>query len=171
MKRLTVKRMLAGAFLAGCVAVGPALGPALGEEFTKEHISAARAAIEGGDAVRPYDEILPVIADKTRTLFIRSNPALTKEIDEVTNAVALELASLRPDLDRTVMEIWARRFSEAELKEIAAFYSSPVGAKMAKLRPDITALSIGAAKQWGDQISTVMVARVREELKKRGHAF
>ncbi len=166
MKRVTMKRMLAGAILAGCVAAGSA---ATAQEFTDSHIAAAKAAIVGSNSIRAYDEILPVIADKTRTLFIRSNPTLSEEIDEVTNAVALELVNQRAELDRTVMEIWAVRFSEEELKAIAAFYSSPVGAKLAELRPEMNALSIGAAKQWGDALSTVMVSRVREELKKRGH--
>ncbi|AXS40307.1 DUF2059 domain-containing protein [Breoghania sp. L-A4] len=168
MKRVTMKRILAGVILAGCVATGPA---AAAEDFTESHINAARAAIISSNSIRAYDEILPVIADKTRTLFIRSNPALTKEIDEVTNAVALDLVSKRAELDTTVMEIWAVRFSEEELKAIAAFYTSPVGAKLAELRPEMNALSIGAAKQWGDALSTVMVGRVRDELKKRGHNF
>ena len=105
------------------------------ETFTKEHLHAARAAIEGGNAFRSFDDILPVIADKTRTLFIRTNPSATKVIDEVTNEVALKLANRRPELDRTIMEVWARRFSTEELNEIAAFYQSPVGKKFAKLGP------------------------------------
>lgn len=168
MKRLTIARLVAGAFLAGTVAAGPALAA---DEFTESHIAAAREAVTTGNNVRPFDEILPVIAEQTSTVFIRTNPALATEITEVTNAVALDLANLRPELDRTIIEIWARRFTEAELKEIAAFYKSDVGAKLAKLRPDITALSIGAAKQWQDQLSTVMFTRVREELKKRGYTF
>ena len=141
------------------------------QEFTKEHLAAARAAIEGGNAFRSFDDILPVIADKTRTLFIRTNPSATQVIDEVTNEVALKLANRRPELDHTIMEVWARRFTTEELKEIAAFYQSPVGKKFAKLGPELTALSIGAAKQWGDVISTEMVTRVREELNKRGYEF
>lgn len=167
MKRLTIGRMISGVVLAGCIAVAPARA----QEIAESHMTAAKAAIDGANAFRAFDEILPVIADKTRTLFIRTNPALTKEIDEVTNAVALELANLRPELDKTIMAIWARRFSEEELKQIAAFYQSEVGKKLATVEPEINALSIGAAKQWGDQLSTVMVARVREELKKRGFEF
>ncbi|MDJ0932712.1 DUF2059 domain-containing protein [Breoghania sp.] len=141
------------------------------ENFSKEHLAAARAAIEGGNAFRSFDDILPVIADKTRTLFIRTNPSATKVIDEVTNEVALKLANRRPELDHTIMKVWARRFTTEELKEIATFYRSPVGKKFADLGPELTALSIGAAKQWGDVISTEMVTRVREELNKRGYKF
>lgn len=141
------------------------------ETYTKEHLAAARAAIEGGNAFRSFDDILPVIADKTRTLFIRTNPSATAVIDEVTNEIALQLANRRPELDQTIMKVWARRFSTEELNEIAEFYRSPVGKKFAELGPELTALSIGAAKQWGDVISTEMVTRVREELNKRGYQF
>ncbi|WP_319774171.1 DUF2059 domain-containing protein [Breoghania sp.] len=175
---------LTGGLAVVTLATGLALtGPAMvlaqtagqnggGEEtFTKEHLAAARAAIEGGNAFRSFDDILPVIADKTRTLFIRTNPSATAVIDEVTNEVALQLANRRPELDKTIMEVWARRFTTEELNEIAEFYRSPVGSKFAKLGPELTALSIGAAKQWGDIISTEMVTRVREELNKRGYQF
>lgn len=159
---------LAGIAFAACLVLQPAIAQ---EEFTAEHLKAARAAIDGGNAFRSFDDMLPVIADKTRTLFIRSNPSASAVIDEVTNEVALKLADRRPELDKTIMEVWARRFTTEELNEIANFYSTPLGKKFAELGPELTALSIGAAKQWGDVIATEMVTQVREELNKRGYQF
>ena len=60
-----------------------------------------------------------------------------------------------------------RAASIEELNQLAEFYKSPLGQKYSKVEPELRALSIGAAKQWGDAISTEMVTLVREELNKR----
>eukprot|EP00873_Tetraselmis_striata_P021485 jgi/Tetstr1/441749/TSEL_029970.t1 len=150
-------------FLLAAVAV-----PATAQEsISDEHIAAARETVLAANAIRAFDNVLPLMADRTRTLFIQSNPANTSEIDAVVNEVALKLAERRPELNRVVYEVWARRFTIEELNQLAEFYKSPLGQKYSKVEPELRALSIGAAKQWGDAISTEMVTLVREELNKR----
>lgn len=139
------------------------------DQIPRSHMALAQEAIELSRASAGFDDILPLVAEQTKSLFIRSNPALTSEIEEVTDTIALELARKRADLDITIQGVWARRFSEAELSEIIAFYKTPVGTKLADLSPEMLALSVGAAKQWSDELSTTLVTRVREEMQKRGH--
>lgn len=139
------------------------------EKFSKEHLEAARAAIAASKALSSFNNILPLMAEQTKALFIRTHPALKDEIEEVTSSIALELAKKRVALDHVIVGVWARRFTQKELEEILAFYQSDVGRKLANLSPQLAALSIGAAKKWGDEISIEMVTRVREEMLKRGH--
>ncbi|GGB42516.1 hypothetical protein GCM10011316_13020 [Roseibium aquae] len=134
------------------------------EELSESHIEAARAVVQEAQALDTFDNILPLMAEQTRTLFIQSDPARTQEIEMVTNEVALEMAKRRSELNRIVYEVWARRFSEEELRQLAEFYRSPLGKKLSENGPTITALSVGAARQWQDAMSTEMVALVRERL-------
>lgn len=140
------------------------------ETFSDEQIAAAREAVQSAQAIRAFDDVLPLMAERTRGLFIQNDPANTAMIDEVVTEVALKLADRRPELNRVVYEVWARRFTVEELKELAAFYNTPLGQKYSRVEPELRALSIGAAKQWGDAISTEMVTLVREELTKRQEA-
>lgn len=158
--------------LAMLAAVVAGSNPAWSQEnadIPRPHMALAQQAIEASGAAVGFDDILPLVAEQTKGLFIRSNPALTAEIEEVTDAVAFEFARKRADLDISIQGVWARRFSEAELSEIIAFYKSPVGSKLASLSPEMLALSVGAAKQWSDELSVTLVTRVREEMQKRGH--
>ncbi len=158
--------------LAMLAAVMAAPGSAWSQEnadIPRSHMALAQQAIELSGASAGFDDILPLVAEQTKGLFIRSNPALTSEIEDVTDTVALEFARKRADLDITIQGVWARRFSEAELGEIITFYQSPVGSKLAALSPEMLALSVGAAKQWSDELSVTLVTRVREEMQKRGH--
>ncbi len=138
------------------------------EKISDAHLAAARRAVIAAQALQSFDDILPMLAEQTKTIFVRSDPSLTSVIDDVTTDVALKLADRRPDLDHVVYEVWARRLSEDELNKIADFYESPVGQKLADLGPELTALSVGAARQWQDRMSTEMVAMVRQELEARG---
>lgn len=142
--------------------------PTQAESFTPEQLQLAQRAIAASKSNVGFDDILPLIAEQTKGLFIRSNPALAGEIETVTQEVAMQMVPTRRNLDRTIQEVWARRFTNEELEAIIAFYESTAGSKLANLSPEILALSVGAAKQWSDELATQMVTRVREEMQKRG---
>ena len=152
----------------------PAQAPATGAnaptpEFTKEHLAAAQAAIAAAKVNEGFDNVLIDVALRTKQNLVRTNPSLSNQIEEVVNKVALELAARRPELDRQVQEIWAVRFSKAELDDIAKFYNSPVGQKLNKETPGIVRFTTAAVGVWQNAISQEMINRVREEMTKRGH--
>lgn len=151
-----------------CLALLTVAAPAQ-EEVSKEHLEAAKKAVLAAKVLDTYDNMLPLIADQTRTLFVRSNPSAAAEIDEVVNEIALEMVDQRSQLNETIFKVWARRFTIEELEKIAEFYNSPVGQKFSELGQELTALSVGAGKQWSDRVSTQMVSQAREELKERGY--
>ncbi len=165
------------AAVAATVAVGGVVATSAQEQqapiqidsFTPEQLALAQRAITAAKTNVGFDDILPLLATQTKSLFIRSNPALAKDIEEVTDEVALQMVPKRRELDKTIQEVWARRFTTEELETIIAFYQSPAGTKLAELSPEILALAVGAAKQWSDEVGTLMVTRVREEMQKRGH--
>lgn len=139
------------------------------ENFSPSHLAKAQRVIELTHADEGFDDILPIVAEQTQALIIRNNPALTAEAEAVTTEKAIELAATRVELNRTVQKIWARRYSEEELDQLIAFFTSPVGEKFADLTTSIAALSVGASKQWGDRLATELLTEVREELRARGH--
>lgn len=158
--------------LAGAALVVAFLsGPAMAQEFAPTHIAAARAAIDATKSDEQFDQILVALADQARTLFQRSNPSLIAEIDEVVTDVALGLAKRRPELDRELERVWAARFTEEELKEITAFYTSPIGVKLGESLPAVLEDSIRSANIWREALSTELVSKSREALIKRGYQF
>lgn len=160
-----------GAALIAAALAGPLSVPVFAQDFTESHLAAARETIAAAKADQQFDNILIVLSDQARALFTRSNPSLVVEIDEVVGQVALELAKRRPELDRELERVWAARFSEAELKEITAFYTSPVGKKFGESMSVIVQDSVRSAGIWRDALSTELVTKAREELIKRGYQF
>lgn len=148
-----------------------AAAPTFAQDYAESHLAAARETITAARASQQFDQILPVLADQAKSLFQRSNPSLVQEIDEVVNQVALDLAKRRPELERELERVWAARFTEEELKEITAFYTSPVGMKFGQNLQTVIQDSVRSAGIWRDALSTELVTRSREELIKRGHQF
>lgn len=163
--RITSRLALLGATAA--LAIGLSTG-AMAQSYSKEHLASARAAIAAAKVTEGFDEILIGVAAQTKQLLVRRAPAASTQIEEVTNAAALELAPKRAELNQQIQEIWAGRFSKDELDEIAKFYSSPVGQKFTKEIPEIGQALGMAAQVWQKKIGDEMLAKVRAEMKKRG---
>lgn len=155
---------------AAMMAAGFISNAATAQEISESHLAAAKKVSAATKVLEPFDDILPLLAEQTRTAFVQSDPTRAEEIIEVTQQVALELAPKRAELNNRVYQAWAESFSEAELNELAAFYSTDLGQKLTQSIPAITQYSVGAAREWQDKISTEMVTRVQEELKKQNEA-
>lgn len=140
------------------------------DEIAESHLAAAKRVAEVTKVLEPFDDILPILAEQTRTAFIQAEPARAEEIIEVTQEVALQLAPTRVDLNSLVYQAWAKNFTEDELNELAVFYQTDLGQKLTSTLPVVTQLSVGAAREWQDKLSTDMVTMVQQELQKRNQA-
>lgn len=136
------------------------------DAISESHLAAAKKVAAATKVLEPFDDILPILAEQTRTAFIQADPTRAEEIIEVTQDVAIKLAAKRSELNNQVYELWAKGFTEAELNELAVFYNTELGQKLTGSIPQITATSVGAAREWQDKISTEMVTLVQEELAK-----
>ena len=64
----------------------------------------------------------------------------------------------------------ATLMTEQELKDTAAFFESPTG-KNSGAQPALGGRIAGTAEAWRQQLSTDMLARAHEEMKKKGQDF
>jgi hypothetical protein len=165
-----IRTVIAAASLAGLLAAGLA-APGVAQEISESHLAAARAAVTSARTAEGFDNVLPVIADQVQNSLIRQRPDLHAEISDAVNAVAINLAVRRADLDNDVARVWARAFTEEELATITAFYRSPAGQKLAEVGPKVLEETLGVLQGWGDRIGEELLEKSREELKNRGIEF
>lgn len=163
--RITYRLALLG---ATAVLVAGLAGGAWAEDFSKDHLAAAKAAMIASRSIEGFDDILIRTTAQTKANLVRRAPAAASKIEEVTNGVALELVARRAELDAQVEEIWAARFTKPELEEITKFYNSPVGQKFTKEIGGMSQMITIAAQVWQRKIGEEMVNKVRAEMKKRG---
>ena len=61
--------------------------------------------------------------------------------------------------------------SEKEIVELAAFFESPVGKKYVAMEPVFLQQLSDVVAPWREQLSTDILVRAREEMKKKGIEF
>jgi len=164
--RKTIAGVLVGGMLGAAAVLAPVTAPVTAQEtYSAEHLKNARDVMKALELFASFDQILPRMAEQARGLFMRNNPALAEEIEKATTKAALALIERRKDLDRTVINIWAARFSEEEIKTIATFFTSEAGKRFASQSGELLQESAVAAKQWGDTISVDIIEMVRKDLE------
>lgn len=102
--------------------------------------------------------------------------SLTQTRPELRNDLALVLSQLKPEFEKQVDEmidiaaqIYVKQMSEQDLKAAVAFFESPAGKKYVETQPAFLTEVVTAMQGWQGKISTNMMARVRQEMKKKGH--
>mgnify|MGYP004484481853 CR=1 FL=1 len=144
----TLRRGLCAAVaLAGVVAT-----PVLAQDISASHLAAAREAVDAIDTTEQFDQILPNAATQIKAELIVNNPNLQNEISNMVDDNALALASRRGDLENEIARIYAKMFTEQELREISQFYASEAGRKLIQQGPQATREMMAAADVWSNGI-------------------
>ena len=80
-----------------------------------------------------------------------------------------DLAPRFSELTDEMAKLYATHFTEAELKQLLAFYRSPIGVKLITEQPKVGEESLQFAQDWANKLSDQVTVKMRDELKKRGH--
>lgn len=161
---------LRAALLAAAISSG-ALLPATAQEVTQSHLAAALDAVTSAKTSRGFDNVLPLLSQQTQNRLIRLRPDQHAAIAEVVEAEVLPLVARRKDLDNDVARIWAKHFSEQELKDIAAFYKSEAGKKLADIGPRVVGETLQSVKGWSDRVGEELYEKSLASLKAKGVEF
>jgi len=132
-------------------------------------VAAAKELIEIKGATAMFDPLVPGIVETVKNSFLQTNLPLAKELNEVAAQLRTELAPRRAEIINEIAALYAQRFSEPELKEVIAFYKTPVGKKYATEEPAVIEQVFSRAHAWSQKLSEEVFSRFRAEMKKRGH--
>jgi uncharacterized protein len=124
-------------------------------------------AIKGGTLM--FEPVIPGVVETTKNHLLPTNPGLSKDLNEVSAQLRREFEAKKAELVYEVAIIYAKHFSEQELKDLVAFYKTPLGQKMLKEEPIAVDESLKRAQDWSIEFSEVVMGRFRAEMKKRGH--
>lgn len=138
-------------------------------EISQRHLNVAYETVFITRTSRAYNEVLPNLARRVKARLSERYPDLEKPISNTVDEVALALTEHQGELDLMIARSWAERFSEAELRDISAFYATPTGAKLAKANTELIAAGLDIAQQWGERMGIRMLRTVTEKLQNQGH--
>lgn len=137
-------------------------------EASPTHLAAARELIQATGSLTGIDEMIPAFVEGVRKQG-ETRPEMKKDLDEVLKGLSPELELLRQQAINVATRAYAHLMSEPEIREVVAFFKTPVGAKFAKLQADLSENVMSDVQAWSQQASEYVMVRARVEMRKRGH--
>jgi hypothetical protein len=131
-------------------------------------IAAAKEILAMKNAYAVYQGAVVTTIQNVKNALLQTNINLQKDIEEVSLKIARDLSGKESELGEAMAIIYANHFSEQELKDLVAFYKSPLGKKSLETEPKAIESSLGYMRAWGEDLAQEINVRYRDELKKRG---
>lgn len=158
-----IGRLAAGVVIAVSLLAGPA---ARAQTVTDAQIDVARSAITALGVTNVFDNILPNLAARLKAQLIQSYPNLEDQINSTVDKQAIALAARRGDLEKEAAIVYAKAFTQDELKQIATFFNSPAGKKLISDQPVANRELGKAADIWASGIARDLEKNTNDALVK-----
>ncbi|TMJ02376.1 MAG: DUF2059 domain-containing protein [Alphaproteobacteria bacterium] len=143
---------------------------ALAQQPSAAAVALGRDLVEAKGANAMFEPILISVIEQTKGALLQTNPQLAKDLNDVANQLRTELAPRRAEIINEAGKFYATAFTEAELKDLVAFYKSPIGKKMQEREPGVLDQTFNfVQQQWGPRVGEEVMNRFRAEMKKKGH--
>jgi uncharacterized protein len=144
---------------------------AYGQQPTPVAMATAKELITVTGATSLFTPLIAGVVEQAKVLYLQQNPALAKDLNEISTRMRTDLQLRFVELTDEIARLYAANFTEQELKDILAFYKTTAGKKLLVEQPKIVDSSMKFAQDWATKLSDQVVAKMRDELKKRGHAL
>jgi len=144
---------------------------AYAQQPTPAALATAKEIVVVTGGVALLNPLIPGVVEQAKLLLLQQNPSLSKVLTEVSDKIRADLTPRLDELVNEMARLYAIRFTEQELKDLLAFNKSALGKKLLAEQPQIVDSSLKFAQTWSNSLSDEVVAKMREELKKRGYAL
>ncbi len=149
-----------------------AFGPtAHSQQPSAAALATSKELIAATGATTVFNPLIAGVVEQAKLLYLQQNPALAKDLNEIAEKIRTDLAPRFAELTDEMAQLYATQFTDQELKAILVFYESPVGKKLLVRQPAVVDASMKFAQGWANKLSDQVIAQMRAELKKRGHAL
>lgn len=157
--------VIALALVAGRPAVAQSQSPA----SSPDTLAAARELVAASHAAEQLKTLLPLIMLQLKPAIVQGRPEIARDYDAVMPALIESMTARSDAFAAGIAEIYAHTFTADELRQVTAFYHSPVGQSFLEKMPTIAQESMAMGQKFGQEVAGDMRERMIEELRKRGH--
>ncbi|HEV2566876.1 MAG TPA: DUF2059 domain-containing protein [Microvirga sp.] len=132
------------------------------------HLAAARDVAVSSGMTGAFDAMTGPLLNQLQQMNV-TRPEIRQDLEQVVTLIRPEVEQKKQEMVEATARIFTTRMTEAELKEVAAFYKSPVGQKYVQIQPGVLDDVVRDMSIWTQRTSEFILTRAREEMKKRGH--
>jgi hypothetical protein len=160
----------ASRLVATSVALFMLAGPGLAQQAqpSESHLAAAREVAIGSGMTGAFDAMTEPLLRQLQQMNV-TRPEIKQDLDQVVTMIRPEVEQKKQEMIDSTARAFAGRMTEAELKEVAAFYKSAAGMKYVQIQPGVLDNVVRDLSIWSQKTAEFVMTRAREEMGKRGH--
>ena len=159
-------RLLAVSVLAFTLLWG---GAGAAQSPSTDALAAARELVVTMRTADQLKALLPIIMKQLKPAIVQNRPEIERDYDAIVPPLLERMAARSGEVVELTAAIYARNFSADEIRQVTAFYRTPLGQKFLDKLPAITQESMAMGQKWGQSVAVEMRDKIIEELRKRGH--
>ena len=158
--------------LIACLATGLlAALPARAQSPSPDAIAAAQELMTAMKATDQIKAILPLVMQSLKPAIVQGRPEVERDFDDISRRLLEAFNARVNEVIALGATIYARNFTVDELRELTAFYRSPLGQKVQQKLPTVMQESMSMGARFGQEISREAGEQMINELRKRGHTI
>ena len=132
------------------------------------HMAVAREVAISSGMTRSFDAMVEPFLDQLQQMNV-TRPEIKQDLDQVVTMLRPELDKEKQKMVDNAARAFASRMTEAELKEVAAFYKTAAGKKYVEVQPVLLDDIVKDLATWTQNVSEYIMIRARAEMAKKGH--
>ena len=136
---------------------------------TASHLAAAKELVDLVGAAREFEPLVTGVIIQAASGYLQGNPTFAKDLNEIAEQLVTEYLPRKAEMQNEVIRLYATRLTEKEIRDILAFYKSPLGQKMLTESQFVVTESFKKGEAYAAKLREEIVPKVRAELIKRGH--
>lgn len=145
------------------------VAPVVAPTISAAQLALARQIVNGSGLTRSFEATVPQMMVQINQAITRTRPELGPDLKGVLTTLVAEFSPQTSQMVDQAALIFASKMSEAEMKDIAAFFASDSGKKYVSVQPVAVDEVVVAMDEWRKILSGAISERVRAEMKKKGH--
>jgi hypothetical protein len=145
-----------------------ALVPAVDSQVSKQEKIVELLRVTKTDSF--LAEFVPWVVDQTTAQIKKREPDLPQDaLDIIIDETKIVFGESRGQFLDSMVPLYAKYFSEAEIDAMIAFYETPLGQKLVEVTPGIMREAYTLGQQWGQVFAEEALARATDRLKREGY--
>ena len=138
------------------------------QQPTAGALTAARQLLQLKGAFTVYDGAVVGTIENVKGQLLQANISYQKDLNDVAAKLRQDMAGRDAEIGNEMVRQYATDFTEQELKELLAFYSTPLGKKVLTQEPKTIATSLQFMRDWGQRFADEVDGKFHAEMQKRG---
>jgi hypothetical protein len=136
-----------------------------------ESLAAARELVTAARMDEGMRSIFPLLMQQLKPVIAQGRPEVERDLDALLPLFTSLMNERMQEFTEMIARLYASNFTAAELRDVTAFYRTPTGQTFVASQTMLAQQSMMVGQQFAQRQFGDLQERIKQELRKKGHAL